>query len=67
MQLNLLRGEIASHNMTANMLATTIGMKPKTLYNKLNGNSAFTVDEANKICEALQIEDVNKRVAIFLS
>ena len=67
MQSNLLRGEIISKGMTVKMLADTIGMKPKTFYNKLNGTSQFTVDEAIKICDVLQIYDGSKKAIIFLT
>lgn len=67
MRANLLRGEIVSQGMTVTSLAEAIDMKPKTLYNKLNGNSQFTVDEAIKICNVLNINDAGKKASIFLS
>ena len=67
MQANLLRGEIISKGMTVKTLADAIGMKPKTFYNKLNGTSQFTVDEAIEICAVLKIEDGAKKAFIFLT
>ena len=67
MQANLLRGEIVSKGMTVKSLADAIGMKHKTLYNKINGSSQFTVDEAIEICTVLKIDDGSKKASIFLT
>lgn len=67
MRANLLRSEIIANNMTVTSLAETVDMKPKTLYNKINGTSQFTVDEVVKICDALRINDAAKKCLIFLS
>lgn len=67
MKANLLRAEIVARNMTVASLSEAIGMKQKTMYNKMNGGSQFTVDEAVRICDALKIVDEAKKVQIFLS
>ena len=67
MRANLLRSEIVAKDMTVTSLAEAIGMKPKTMYNKINGTSQFTVDEVIRICAALKIVDATKKVSIFLS
>ena len=67
MRANLLRSEIVANNMTITSLAESVDMKPKTMYNKMNGTSQFTVDEVIKICEALRITDAAKKCLIFLS
>lgn len=66
MKANVLRGEIVAHGMTVSSLAEAIKMRPKTLYNKLNGNSQFTIDEAVEICRVLEITDANRKAFIFL-
>lgn len=67
MQANLLRGEIVSKGMSVASLAEAIGMKPKTMYNKLNGNSQFTIEEAKAICSVLDIQGAEKKASIFLN
>ena len=67
MRANLLRSEIVANDMTVTSLAEAIGMKPKTMYNKMNGSSQFTIDEAVKICSVLKIVDASKKCLIFLS
>lgn len=67
MKANLLRAEIVARDMTIASLAEAIGMKLKTMYNKMNGGSQFTVDEAVRICDVLKISDDEKKVHIFLT
>lgn len=67
MKANLLRAEIVANDMTIASLSKAVGMKTKTMYNKMNGSSQFTVDEVIKICAALKIVDAAKKVHIFLS
>lgn len=67
MKANLLRAEIVARDMTIASLAEAIGMKLKTMYNKMNGGSQFTVDEAVRICDVLNISDDEKKVHIFLT
>lgn len=67
MQANLLRAEIVANEKTVTSLADEVGMKPKTMYNKINGQSQFTVDEVIKICSVLRIKDPVKKCLIFLS
>ena len=67
MRANLLRSEIVANNMTVTSLAESVDMKPKTMYNKMNGTSQFTIDEVIKICEVLKITDAAKKCLIFLS
>ncbi len=67
MKANLLRSEIVANDMTVASLAEAIGMKPKTMYNKINGNSHFTVDEVVRICDVLKIADAAKKPLFFLT
>ena len=67
MKANLLRAEIAANDMTVASLSKAVGMKPKTMYNKMNGTSQFTVDEVVRICAVLKIVDAAKKVLIFLT
>lgn len=67
MQANLLRGEIVAAGKTVASVAEEIGMKTKTMYNKMNGQSQFTVDEAESLCAVLHITDPAKKCSIFLS
>lgn len=60
-------GKIAENGYTQKSLAARIEMSENTLGNKINGKSAFTVDEVLSICDALHITDDNEKAAIFLS
>ena len=67
MQANLLKAEIVANEKTIPSLADEVGIKPKTMYNKINGQSQFTVDEVKRICSVLRIEDPVKKCLIFLT
>lgn len=64
-QLNKLKGRIREKGETYRSISEKIGMGASTLNNKLNGYSAFNVDEAIKICNALNIEYVE--IPIFFN
>ena len=52
-----LKGAIAEKGITQGKLAEILEMSQKTLSNKINGKSIFTVPEAHKICDTLNIEN----------
>lgn len=53
--------------MTQNELAKRLGMTKNTLSNKVNGHTSIYTSEAKKICEILEITDLEERANIFLS
>ena len=64
MQTRLLKAEMVKKKYTQAELAKAIGIAPNTLNRKLLGQREFTVSEAKKICDVLDIENP---VEIFLS
>ena len=63
---NMLKGKIAEAGLTQTELAARIGIGYNTLSYKLNGKKSFTVEEADKICNALGIRDNETKALIFL-
>lgn len=51
-----LRAELARKDMSIPQLAEMTGMKTTTLYDKYNGRTAFTLDEACKIRDVLGLD-----------
>ena len=51
-----LRAELARKGMSIPQLAELTGIKTTTLYDKFNGRSAFTLDEAVLIRDALGLD-----------
>lgn len=51
-----LRAELARKDMSIPRLAELTGIKTTTLYDKYNGRSAFTLDEAVKIRDVLGLD-----------
>ncbi len=49
-----LRAEMVKKNKTISQLASDIGVVEKTLRNKINGNTDFTLPEAQAIRKILQ-------------
>lgn len=53
--------------MTQRELAHAMSISTNALSRKINGASAFTVDEALKICNILSITDNHEKCNIFLN
>ena len=49
MQYSVLVGELAKKRITNEAIANLLDVHRNSVYNKLNGGSSFTVDEAIKI------------------
>lgn len=62
-----LRGKLAEAGMTQRELAHAMSISINSLSRKINGASAFTVDEALKICNILSITDNHEKCNIFLN
>lgn len=52
----LLKAEMVKKNMTITKLASEIGISEKTLRNKINGDTDFTLPEAQAIRRILESE-----------
>ena len=59
-------GEMIRAGFTQTTLALRIGMSKNTLSSRINGRTYFDTDEVDRVCEALKINDVNKKCKIFL-
>ena len=51
-----LLGKMKENNITQEVLAKEIGLKPPTLSQKLNNKAKFKQSEISKICDVLNIE-----------
>ena len=62
-----LKGKIVEHGMSIGILADKMGINKATLYRKLSGNGDnFTIFEANKLAEILEL-DASEAQTIFFS
>ena len=57
MNMNLLKGAIASNGITQKELAKIIGMSNNSLSRKIQGQREFTLGEVVSICKALNISE----------
>ena len=64
--VNKLKGKMAEKQLTAEALATTIGIDGSTFYRKLKANGlTFTVAQMHRIAEVLQLSK-EEATQIFL-
>lgn len=61
-----LKAQMALQGKTGKDLAKAIGISLNAFYNKMNGLSVFTIDEATLICEALRMDEAADRGRLFL-
>ncbi|MBQ4544086.1 MAG: helix-turn-helix transcriptional regulator [Oscillospiraceae bacterium] len=61
-----LRGRMAEMGYSQTSLAKHLQINKNTLNAKMNGRSDFSVDDALKICNALNISDDKMKCEIFL-
>ena len=66
MKSNLLKAKMTEIGFTQRSLASKIKMSPTTLNLKLAGKRPFSLDEVERICDALGICDPLDKVKIFL-
>ena len=67
MNMRKLKGKIAEAGLTQRELAKRIGVSENTLARKIKGIRDFTIGEANRICEELEIKDPIQKADIFLT
>ena len=65
-KVNLLRSRLALRNMTQKDLARQIGISRNTMSSRMTGKSSFTLEEVEKICEILLIQNPAEKREIFL-
>lgn len=58
---------IADSGLKKEKVASTLGIAPSTLFNKLTGKTDFTVEEATKFCELFGISEQAERARIFFT
>lgn len=59
MNVNKLKGKIVENELNVERLADMIGAERSSLYRKLNNAEKFTIGEAIKIKEALNLSDAD--------
>ncbi len=62
-----IKAHMVEKGFTQSKLAACMGIGKNTLNAKLNGKGIFTVSEAEKICEALQIQSAEEKNCIFFA
>lgn len=62
-----LLGVMAEKNFTQKKLAELLNLTEDTVSKRMNGISSFNTKEAEIICEALDIQDMETRANIFLA
>lgn len=67
MNIRLLKSKMALQGFSRPELASKAGLSVSSLQRKLSGRGVFSVDEARDICNALSVNDLGERAAIFLS
>ena len=66
MNYDIVRGMIAERRTSQKQIAEKMGITPQSLSRKLNQKRSFTVQEATKLCELLDIP-IDRRAEIFLT
>lgn len=64
---NLFKSVVVRKGYTQETLANAIEMSANTMSSRVNGKSCFNIDEVDKICEILEINDNDEKAAIFLA
>lgn len=62
-----LLGAMAEAGVTQRSLAKMLGCSKNTVNAKINGKSAFDLNEVDAVCAALGIADSTRKAEIFLS
>lgn len=62
-----LRAEMARRNINQTQLAKRTNRSKNTINNIVNGHTKCSLEMANRICDALDIEDGARRAEIFLA
>lgn len=63
---NKLKGTMVEHSITASEMAAVLGINRATLSRKINGESSFTIDEADTIVKHMNLS-AQEAQAIFFS
>lgn len=63
---NLLKAAIVREGFTQGEFAKKIGVSTNTLTSRMSGQTPFNVDEIDKICEVLKLDNYEEVCAIFL-
>ena len=63
---NLLKAAIVKEGYTQGEFAKKIGISTNTLSSRMTGQTPFNVDEIDKACEVLRLDNSEEICAIFL-
>lgn len=63
----LLKKKIEESGLRLDYIYESLGISRVSLYNKLSGKTEFTLKEARKLCEILNITSLRERDSIFFS
>lgn len=64
---NLLKAAIVKEGFTQGEFAKKIGISTNTLTSRMSGQTPFNVDEIDKACEVLHLDNCEEICDIFLS
>ena len=67
MKVNVIRSKMALLGKSQKQIAEMLGISRNTMSSRMTGHSSFTLEEVEKLCEILRIEDVDEQRYIFLS
>ena len=63
----MLKGKMVEAGYTQRSLAKALNMSKNTLNSRINGKTAFDVDEVQRVCVLLNINSASDKCDIFLS
>lgn len=66
MKVNVVRSRMALLEKSQGEIAKLLGISKNTMSSRMTGRSSFTLEEVEKLCEILKIDDPEEKLDIFL-
>lgn len=66
MKVNVVRSRMALLEKSQGEIAELLGISKNTMSSRMTGRSSFTLEEVEKLCEILKIDDPEVKMDIFL-
>ena len=66
MKVNVIRSRMALLEKSQGEIAKLMGISKNTMSSRMKGRSSFTLEEVEKLCEILKIDDSEEKMDIFL-
>ena len=66
-KVNVIRSRMALLNLTQRELADRLAVSKNTMSSRMTGKSSFTLEEVDRLCEILKIQDDEEKRFIFLT